>query len=176
MKTENQQGTVTNIDDPAKAGRIKVALQSMDGQEYPEWVEPVWPGGWIAIPEVGDTVELTLPEGEDIVEFAEEVRYLGKVLTGAHPVPEDFKENYPKRRGFRSPAGHTIIFDDDDGIVLTTGVASGKNVGVSIDAKANAVQIFGSSSVQISSTAAITIMAPSITILGRPVLPGGGPI
>lgn len=176
MQRINTKAIVTNIDDPAKAGRIRVAIEGMDGGEYPEWLEPTLTPGWVAMPSPGDTVEITLPDGEDIVEFADQVRYIGTVLDEAHPVDDDFKTNYPKRRGFRSPAGHFLIFDDDDGIVLTVGASGGGNVGITIDAKNNQVQIFGTTSVQIKALGAVVIDGTSCTILGRAVTPGGGPI
>lgn len=129
MKTEETTGVVTNIDDPAKAGRIKVALESMDGQEYPEWIEPEFPPGWVTIPEAGDQVALVMPEGEDVVEFADRVRYKGKVHDDANPVPEEFRKSYPKRRGYKTKAGHLLIFDDDAGeITLTNGKSNDKIV------------------------------------------------
>jgi hypothetical protein len=176
MKTSTTKGRVTSIDDPAKAGRVKVAIQEMDGNEYATWVRPSLTPGWVAMPEVGQTVELEMPEGDDIVEFSDEVRYKGRILDGANPVPEDFRDNYPKRRGFRSPAGHFLLFDDDDGIVLTVGASGSSNIGVTIDAKTGSVQIFGTTSVQLTAIGAVTINGASCTILGRPVIPGGGPI
>lgn len=176
MKTETVTGIVDSIDDPAKAGRIKVSVASMDGQGYPEWVKPVFTAGWIAMPEPGDEVELIMPEGEDIVEFAEEVRYRGRVLGESHPVPDAFQENYPKRRGFMSEAGHFLMFDDDGGIILATSAGAGGNVGLTIDAKTGQVRLYGTSSVQIATVGAVTIAGTSCTILGRPVTPGGGPI
>lgn len=175
MKKENTVARVTSDNDPAKAGRIKVAVQSMDGGEYPEWLEPVFQPGWFGVPSVGETVEITLPEGEDIVEFADEVKYLGVVFDGAHPAPDDFKENYPKRRGFFNPSGHLLLFDDDDGIVLTVGALAGNNIGVTIDATTGQVKIYGLLGVQIESQGAIVIKGTTCTIQDRPVI-GGGPI
>lgn len=114
-KTEQTLGTVVNIDDPAKAGRIMVNIESMDGQAFPEWIEPEFPAGMVVMPEVGDIVALTMPEGEDIIEFAEEVRYTGVVLNESNPVPDEFKPDYPKRRGWKTKSGHLIILSDVDG-------------------------------------------------------------
>ena len=115
METEKLLGTVTNIDDPAKAGRIKVACSTMDGDEWPLWVDAVFPRGWVVMPEVGDTVEVELPTGDDAVEFPEEARYKGHALDDKHATPDDFKKNYPKRRGFYTDGGHLLIFDDTSG-------------------------------------------------------------
>jgi hypothetical protein len=115
MKTRTTVGRVSSIDDPAKAGRIRVSIKEMDGNTYPEWVSPSLTPGWVAMPSVGDSVEVEIPDGEDMVEFSEEVRYRGQVLDGSSPVPDDFKNNYPKRRGFQTPGGHFIMFDDTSG-------------------------------------------------------------
>ena len=116
MRTEHPIGTVTSNQDPAKSGRVKVELAQLDGQEYPEWIEPIWPAGeWIAIPEPGDSVEVVLPEGDDKIEFSGEVRYRGKVIDPSNPVPAEFKINYPGRRGFKTRVGHLLILDDTAG-------------------------------------------------------------
>ncbi len=112
--------TVTNVSDPAKGGAIKVALTAIGGDEYPEWIEPIHPHGVLSHPVVGDTVELVMPEGDDITEFASEVRYLG-VVTSEEGYPTEFAKNYPHRRGVKTPGGHLLLFDDKEKtIALTT--------------------------------------------------------
>lgn len=115
MKTEHPIGIVTSIKDQAKAGRIRVRLPEMDDDEWGEWIEPLFPPGWVLMPEPGDSVEIVLPEGEDKIEFSDEVRYRGQLLNDANPVPAEFKKNYPRRRGFKTKAGHLLIFDDTPG-------------------------------------------------------------
>ncbi len=90
----------------------------MDGDQYPLPVEAVMPPGLIAHPHPGDTLEIELPEGEDIVEHPHEAKWLGKRWDDANDYPAKFKENYPDRRGFYTPGGHYLIFDDKDGFVL----------------------------------------------------------
>lgn len=114
MKLETLTGIVQSVDDPAKAGRIKASLPTMDGQEYPEWIAPIFPPGWVTMPEPGDEVEIVLPDGEDIIEFADEVRYRGKVLSENHAAPDEFKDSYPKARGYKTKYGHLLIFDDKE--------------------------------------------------------------
>jgi hypothetical protein len=77
MKQVNHSGIVQSNEDPAKAGRIKCAIASVDGQIYPEWIEPIFAPGWFTPPEPGDEVELVMPEGEDLAEFAHEIKYRG---------------------------------------------------------------------------------------------------
>jgi hypothetical protein len=111
------QGKVTNTDDPAKAGRIKVALAELDGAEFPDWVDPVFAPGWLWLPEPGDTVSIILPDGEDLIEFSDEIRWTGQLFDQDNPHPDEFKPNYPQMRGFKTKAGHILIVDDKDKIV-----------------------------------------------------------
>lgn len=130
MITEHPTATVVSNNDPAKAGRVKVEMAELDGDQWPEWLEPIFPGGqWVCIPEPGDTVECVLPEGEDKIEFASEVKYRGVVLDPKNAVPSQFKTNYPNRRGFQTKAGHVLIVDDKIG---TFTIANGKT-GITIE-------------------------------------------
>lgn len=112
---KNITGVVKDNKDPAKSGRIMVTLPSMGGDDYPDWVNPVWPEGWLWVPEVGSEVDLVLPEGVDAVEFASEVFYKGKVLDETQAIPSELQTNYPRRRGFKTKAGHILIVDDKAG-------------------------------------------------------------
>jgi len=115
MKKRVTLGTVEVVDDEAKAGRIKVALAELGGDVYPEWVEPVSMPFWFWVPVVGQEVEVELPDSLDIVEFPEEVRYRGVPSSQTSPAPDEFKENYPLRRGFKTPNGMLFLVDDKKG-------------------------------------------------------------
>lgn len=117
MVFEIQDAIVTSNKDPARANRIKVALQDMDGQEFPEWLEPVFPPSWYGTPEPEQKVKVLIPSGEDLIEFAHMVRYIGVVWDEENPVPQDFQTNHPYRRGMQTKAGHTILVDDKDGSI-----------------------------------------------------------
>jgi hypothetical protein len=126
MRTKSIKAKVESVDDPSKSGKILASLADMDGNAYSEWIGPVFPASWIAMPEPGDTVEVVMPaENTDLIEFPEEVRYRGKILTDAYPVPDEFKTNYPKRRGFKTAAGHILIVDDEAGTVSLSNGKSG---------------------------------------------------
>lgn len=125
MTFEIQDAIVTSNKDPAKANRIKVALQDMDGQEFPEWLEPVLPPSFYGTPEPEQKVKVLIPAGEDLIEFAHMVRYIGVVWDEETPIPQDFQQNYPGRRGIQTKSGHTLIFDDDaDRIIIAHGKTS----------------------------------------------------
>lgn len=126
MRTKSIKAKVESNEDPSKSGKIKVSMADMDGQEYSEWIEPIFPADWIAIPEPGDSVEVVMPEdNQDLIEFPDEVRYRGQILTDSEPVPDEFKENYPYRKGLKTTAGHIIICDDKAGTVSVTNGKSG---------------------------------------------------
>jgi len=129
MIIECSLAIVSNIDDPAKGGAIKVALPDIGGDEYPEWIEPIFPAGcWFAMPEVGDTVLVMMPGGDDITEFADEVRYLGRLITEGEGLPNDFKKNYPNRRGIETAGGNQIILDDKTGEVIVKSGVTGSTI------------------------------------------------
>lgn len=116
MKMLTTKGTVTNIEDPAKAGRIKVQLAELGGNEIPNFIDPVSKPGWLWLPEVGDVVQVIIPENlEDLVEFPDDIRWTGQILDQENPVPKELQKNYPKRRGFKTLAGHLLIIDDTQG-------------------------------------------------------------
>jgi hypothetical protein len=131
-------GVVTNIKDPTFSGRIKVALPQMDGGEFPEWIAPVSTPGWLWLPEPGDTVLVSLPSGEDLVEFADELRWIGQVFDEDNQHPKDFKANYPKVRGFKTKAGHTLLVDDEDKKIT---LSTKSNYNITIDEKTSEVSL-----------------------------------
>lgn len=108
---------VDSVDPDGRAGAVIVNMPGMDGGQYPLPVEPLWPAGeWICFPEPGDSVDVIMPAGDDIVEHPTDVRYIGKRRDAdADPVPPEFKVHYPKRRGFKTKAGHLLIVDDQSG-------------------------------------------------------------
>jgi len=128
MKQQNATAIVNSNSDKAQAGRIDAAVQTTDGQVYPEQFEPIFTPGWFSPPEPGDAVEVVLPEGDDLVEFAHDVRYRGQVFDEGHPPPDDFKQPGDKvtRRGYFTKGGHRLIFEDykgDESLIIREGKA-----------------------------------------------------
>jgi hypothetical protein len=131
MIVEKHEATVMSVEDPEKRGRIKIACAGLLGDEdteLPDWIEPNLDWGWFVIPDVGEIIEVETIAGNDQDEvFGQssienmEIRYTGKrswtddvvdSSNEARPVNEEFKTNYGKRRGFATPNGHMIFFDD----------------------------------------------------------------
>lgn len=135
MITETYDATVMSIDaeEPNPRGRIKVACVGLLGDEestLPMWVEPAFDWGWFYVPDIGETVEIeVVSSSEQDEQFGQasidnlDIHWKGKRQytdeetdgeTEPRPVPEDFKTNYGKRRGFATPNGHIIYFDDTE--------------------------------------------------------------
>lgn len=112
MSNESILGIVTNNNDPARAGAVKVALNVIGGEEYPEWMDYISPSGFFSAPEVGDVVEVSIPQDDSITEFSDNVRCRGVLTTGQTGFPDDFKQNYPFTKGIYTKQGHKIILDD----------------------------------------------------------------
>lgn len=140
---ETYRATVTGTEDPEKRGRIKVtsaqAMGSTDA-DLPMWIEHVSVWGWFYVPDVGETVEIVMATAGDQDEgFAQmsleepDVRWRGTRMWTTEdadlprPVPKEFTEkNYGKRRGFATPHGHMILFDDTENDSVVTITWNGK--------------------------------------------------
>ena len=143
--TERFPATVTSIEDEdsdPQRGRIKVACAGLLGDEeseLPMWVEPALDWGHFYIPDVGEIVEVEVVAGTEQDEHIGQssidnldIRWRGKrfYTTGEGTVGEQDQDpevdarlvhaefldpNYGKRRGFATPWGHIVFFDDTDG-------------------------------------------------------------
>ncbi|MEE8150652.1 MAG: phage baseplate assembly protein V [Nitrosomonadaceae bacterium] len=119
-------GLVVDIKDPLFAGRIKVIVPALSEDFTTDWALPcqdsAGPGsGWFDPPPVNATVWIVFQEGDP-----EHARYVGgswSVPNGVSEVPTEFQREDPNNRGYKSPGGHLLEFDDDaatQGIRLTT--------------------------------------------------------
>lgn len=123
---------VTNTNDPERRGRIKVTCVALLGDEFselPGWIVPALSWGWFVIPDVGQYVTVSFTSGSDADTFKDQSSITGSQMqwhgsthftddnvTPATPVPGEFVEkNYGKRRGFKTPRGHVLLFDDSAG-------------------------------------------------------------
>lgn len=133
--------TVTVNEDDEQRGRIRVTCAGLMGDEeseLPMWVEPTLDWGWFYVPDVGEIVEVEITSNsEEDEHFGQssidnlDIRWRGKRFytnaegavgdkdqdpaVDARKVHAEFLTNYGKRRGFATPWGHTILFDDTDG-------------------------------------------------------------
>lgn len=134
MIFEKHDAIVTSTADEEQRGRIQVSCSGLMGDEdsaMPMWIEPNLDWGWFYVPDVGETVEVEMAVGSDTDESRGQTsldtpditwrgkrRWTSEEVEGQNvprPVPDVFKENYGKRRGFITPAGHVLLFDDTEG-------------------------------------------------------------
>lgn len=134
MNFEEHDAIVSSIDDEEQRGRIQVACAGLLGDEetiLPYWIEPELDWGWFYVPDVGEIVEIKVIVGgyedESFGQSGIDVpnptwrgkrTWTSEETDGENiprPIPEDFKTNYGKRRGFATPAGHILFFDDTEG-------------------------------------------------------------
>lgn len=126
IKVEKHIAVVANTDDPDKRFRIKVKCAAILGSEdvvLNRWVEPAFHWGMVLLPDVGEQVEIEVYSGSDKDEvegqsFLEnpDIRWRGTRYQGPDAYEGMFTEtNYGKRRGFVTPAGHLLMFDDTEG-------------------------------------------------------------
>lgn len=126
IRSEKHIAVVANTDDPEKRFRIKVKCAALLGSEdtvLNRWVEPAFGWGMILLPDVGEQVEIEIYSGSDKDEvegqsFLEnpDIRWRGTRYQGPDAYEGMFTDtNYGKRRGFVTPAGHILMFDDTEG-------------------------------------------------------------
>lgn len=126
-QTERHVAVVAVNEDPEFRGRIKVKCVGLLGSEdvvLQSWAEPCFQWGFFIVPDVGEQVEIEVTASSDRDEVrgqafleAPNIRYRGKRFFGPDtPVSDFFTEaHYGKRRGFATPGGHVLMFDDSDG-------------------------------------------------------------
>lgn len=128
---ERFEAIVASTDDPEKRGRIKATCADFTGDPdavLPDFIEPVFDWGWFYTPDVGEIVEIEVVTNDDTDEMPGASMILSPTIhwrnkrfyhTGdedPRPINEQFtSSNYGKRRGFATPAGHVIMFDDTPG-------------------------------------------------------------
>jgi len=134
MTLKRYNATVSANNDDELRGRIRVTCAGLMGDEdteVPQWVDPVFEWGWFFVPDVGEIVEVEVTESDDDDEsFGQatidslDLHWRGKRIwtedvteegIEPRPIPEDMQTNYGKRRGFVTPAGHVLMFDDTAG-------------------------------------------------------------
>ena len=124
-QTERHTAVVAETNDPEQRGRIRVRCAGILGSEdaiLRHWVEPCLDWGFFLVPDVDEVIEIEVASSSSRDEvpgqsFLDEpnFRYRGKRFNAPGVVNEFFTEaNYAKRRGFATPAGHVLMFDDTD--------------------------------------------------------------
>jgi uncharacterized protein involved in type VI secretion and phage assembly len=134
-------GTVMDLDDPEKIGRVKVRLaQYNDVESY--WARLVTPmagkgRGLFLRPEVGDEVLIAFENGDP-----RRVYVLGSLWSKVDtPPPDDGKPTDNNWRFFVSRSGHILKFDDTDGAEKIELIDKAGALKIVIDAAGEKIQI-----------------------------------
>jgi phage baseplate assembly protein gpV len=103
-------GVVTSVEDPDNLGRVKLSLPGYNDVET-EWLPVLTAGagaakGFVAIPDVDDSVVAVFPRGEPGLGFV-----IGSLYKDAHPDP-GIDGGRVKRFSFLTPHGQKLTLDD----------------------------------------------------------------
>ena len=157
-------GKVTEVKDPQGHARIRVRYPHMKNTNT-EWsaVASIMAGGdrgCFFMPEVDDEVVLAFQHGDFDHPFI--IGFLWNPVQGP-PSPD------PRQRMIRSKNGHTIrLIDSTEN--------NGNKGGIVIEDAHGTTVVLTNGLVRIHSEVHVEIEAKSVNIMGRPVMPMGGPI
>lgn len=150
------RGSVVDVDDPQKVGRIKVRVPAVLGDEVSPWAEPcapfTGPGmGLYAVPPVGAAVWVEFEAGQ----ISRPIWSGGYWGSGELPKNEAGSEATPPLKILQSASGLLLALDDD-GHTATLSDANGNNLlKISVD----------SGEVRIQATAKVIVDAPQIELV-----------
>lgn len=109
------RGSVENNEDPEQRGRLEVRVASVLGDQT-RWALPCLPFGGLAnqglfvIPENGSQVWVEFEEGNKDVPI-----WTGTFWQQSGDPPEEAAKTPPTTRVLRTPSGHVLQFDDEEG-------------------------------------------------------------
>jgi hypothetical protein len=110
------RGHVRHNDDPEHRGRLRLRVPSVLGEAVTGWALPCLPFGGLpdqglfTVPEVGARVWVEFEEGELSYPL-----WTGTYWEGPDEAPAELPEGEPTQRVLKTPAGHTLIFEDSAG-------------------------------------------------------------
>jgi uncharacterized protein involved in type VI secretion and phage assembly len=151
-------GVVTNIKDPKKLGRVKVAYKWMSEESESDWARLATVGGGpeagiAAIPAVDDEVVVAFAHGDFSQPFV-----LGGLWNGKHKIPPETKASEGEEalvRAWRSRSGHFIAMHDTSDKKIQIKTAGGYNI--TLDDKNKDIEITGPGKLKITMDQDITI-------------------
>jgi len=132
MEIRKYTAQVKIVDGPDRPGLgwIKVACPDFIGTDetLPDWIPPMLAWVWFYVPDIDEMIEIEVLYGTSRDEtygessiYNPQIRWRGKRFWGGEetdaprPVPDDFAgDHYGKLRGFATPNGHLILFDDTE--------------------------------------------------------------
>ena len=113
---------VRDNNDPQRRGRLIVECPTIaSGENMGDWMEPMFhfvdsvgTCGSFWVPNVGSLVSVEVESGSEAQVNGLRPKWRCDVYP-TDTVPEEFRENYPERRGWKTRAGHLFYFDDTGG-------------------------------------------------------------
>ncbi len=110
------RGFVTDNKDPEKRGRLKLRIPSVLGVEESDWALPCLPFGGLAdqgfftVPQADSQVWVEFEEGD-----VQRPIWTGTFWQQEADVPAEAALQEPTTRLLKTPSGHILQFDDEDG-------------------------------------------------------------
>jgi len=128
---EKHAAVVVAVGPPLEPGTFEVKCNSLTGDpdlKLPVPIAPTFMWGWFLVPDVGETIEIEVVTQDDQSEVPNQaflddldIRWTGRRFVAEESeAPREYNsdftsKNYGKRRGFATPAGHVLMFDDTEG-------------------------------------------------------------
>ncbi|HEX4704279.1 MAG TPA: VgrG-related protein [Pseudonocardiaceae bacterium] len=153
-------GVVCDAKDPDGMGRVRLTFPWLDKDFSSNWARVVQPGagkarGTVILPEVGDEVLAGFEGGDFDAPYVLGGLHNGKdTLPTLSTAPVDANSGEIAVRGFVSRKGHRLEFNEDDGILVTTG--DGKLV-VRMDVKNQMIELTSAKGVHVKADNGVTV-------------------
>lgn len=175
-------GVVLANNDPLKIGRVRVRVPGIVDES--DWAFPLSLGrgdgvGFWHIPKVGADVGVWWLAGEPDRPFYVPGHHIAPRGAGRGPTYIQAEDVTP------DDAPAIKLWETEDHLILLDGRAGRQGFevrdkttgdGVTYDRTTMSLEVKGTVSVKVTSTGAIDIDGLAVTIMGRPVVPGAGPI
>lgn len=175
-------GVVTRRDDPLKIGRVRVRVPGLIDET--DWAFPLSMGrgdgvGFWHVPKVGADVGVWFLTGNFDRPFYVPGHHIAPRGSGRGPsfiqASSVSVEDAPEIKLWETE-DHLILLDGRTGSQAFEVRDKLTGDGVAYDRSTMSLEVKGTISVKITSVGVIDLDALSVTIMGRPVVPGAGPI
>lgn len=172
-------GVVTDNEDPAGTGRVKLTFPWRGADDESRWARMAVPmagadRGTYFLPEVGDEVLVAFEHGDVHYPYV-----LGALWNGKEKPPADNADGTNAVRTIRSRSGHEIILDDSEGggtVELRTSAGheivlddseGGERIAITDESGSNAITFdLASGAVELVGSGSVSLRAPTVEIKG----------
>lgn len=139
-------GTVVNVKDPNKRGRVRVTFPWLSDDYTSPWARVVQAGagdgrGWHLVPEVGDEVLVAFEQGDVRRPYVIGGLYNGRDRAQGGDQAVDQDRGTVDIRSFTSRSGHRVEFDDTSGSERVSIVDKTGNNRIVIDSKQDTLTV-----------------------------------